>query len=80
MQSKTLKIADLFCGAGGLSFLFYKRGHNIGLAIDFEKYSIETYKYNHVKNNSQILQMDIKNIFNEKYRELFNYDFDLVML
>lgn len=79
MQSKTLKIADLFCGAGGLSYPFYKRGHNIGLAIDFEKYSIETYKHNHVKNNSQILQMDIKNIFNEKYSELFNYNFDLVM-
>lgn len=41
-----MDFADLFCGAGGLSFGFKLKKHRLVLAIDNDKYAIETLKYN----------------------------------
>lgn len=38
---------DLFCGAGGLSLGLIQSGFKIALAIDKDKYALETYKTNH---------------------------------
>ncbi|MDI6766773.1 MAG: DNA cytosine methyltransferase [Bacteroidota bacterium] len=38
---------DLFCGAGGLSLGLVNAGFKIALAIDKDKYAVETYKTNH---------------------------------
>ena len=65
-MSKSLKIADLFCGAGGLSLPFYKRGHIIDFAIDIEKYSIETFKHNHKNKTAHIFNTNIKDLFKDK--------------
>jgi len=50
-----IKIADLFCGPGGLSNPFHVLGHKILFAIDSDDYSIETFKKNHVNSESIIL-------------------------
>ena len=60
-----LKIADLFCGPGGLSNPFHVLGHKILFAIDSDDYSIETFKKNHVNSESIILNSNIEDIFSE---------------
>lgn len=44
-----LNTIDLFCGAGGLSYGFYKAGYNIIAGIDNNAEALETYKINHPK-------------------------------
>ena len=78
-MSKSLRIADLFCGAGGLSLPFYKRGHDIDFAIDIDKYSIETFKHNHKSKTGNILNENIKNLFKIKSDLVYDDKFDLVM-
>ena len=46
-SSKSPKIVDFFCGAGGLSLGFIHAGFKIDLANDHEDVCIETYKFNH---------------------------------
>ncbi|MFZ2621278.1 MAG: DNA cytosine methyltransferase [Minisyncoccia bacterium] len=41
-----MKIVSLFCGCGGLDLGLKKAGHKIIWANDFDKDSIDTYKYN----------------------------------
>lgn len=53
-------VIDLFCGAGGLSKGFEMAGFDIIGGIDFDKYSIETFKRNH--RDAVVLCKDIKNI------------------
>ena len=43
---KNKDILDLFCGAGGLSLGFEKKGYKVVKGIDFNKKAIETYNYN----------------------------------
>ena len=45
-------IVDLFSGAGGISCGFEMMGFNTLLGVDFDKYAIETFKYNHPKAES----------------------------
>ncbi len=78
-MSKSLRIADLFCGAGGLSLPFYKRGHSIDFAIDIDKYSIETFKHNHKSKTANILNENIKSLFKIKSNLVYDNKFDLVM-
>jgi len=48
METKNkLKVLDLFCGCGGLSFGFSKVGFDIILGVDNWPISLETYKKNH---------------------------------
>jgi DNA (cytosine-5)-methyltransferase 1 len=37
---------DLFCGAGGMGLGFKKAGFEVAGAFDFDKYAVESYKYN----------------------------------
>lgn len=41
-----LRVIDLFCGAGGLSFGFETKGFEVLESIDFNKHAIETYNKN----------------------------------
>lgn len=45
-MTKKIKIADLFCGIGGLSLGFEKAGFQIGIAIDNWKEALEIYDEN----------------------------------
>ena len=77
---RKLKIADLFCGAGGLSHSFFKKGHSISFAIDKDKYSIETFKRNHQSKNGFFICGNIEDIFNDQnYNKILNEKYDLVM-
>ncbi len=40
------KLLDLFCGAGGLSLGFERAGFSVVKAVDFDRWSIETYNHN----------------------------------
>lgn len=63
-----LKLLDLFCGAGGLSYGFERAGFSVVKAVDIDKWAIETYNYNRkkkiaeVKNVSDIDESYIKSI------------------
>ncbi len=57
---KRTTVLDLFCGAGGLSKGFEMAGFEIIGGIDFDKYSIDTFKTNHP--NSVAVCGDIKKI------------------
>lgn len=45
-NTSPLSVCSLFCGCGGLDYGFKKAGYNILWANDFDKYAVETYKYN----------------------------------
>ena len=75
-----LKIADLFCGPGGLSQAFYEMGHKILFAIDKDSYSIETFKQNHPDSDSKIICGNIEDIFEENDKNILTKNkYDLVM-
>ena len=46
MPKATLKFVDLFCGAGGLSLGLKRAGFSPLVALDFDPYATETYKFN----------------------------------
>lgn len=79
--SKKINVIDIFCGAGGLSYGFYKnKNFNILCANDIEKDMAETYKANH--KNVPVYNMDIKN-FNlellEKELKITKNDVDVII-
>jgi len=75
-----LKIADLFCGPGGLSQAFYEMGHKILFAIDKDSYSIETFKKNHPDSDSKVICGNIEDIFEENDKNILTKNkYDLVM-
>lgn len=56
---KKINVIDIFCGAGGLSYGFYKnKNFNLLCANDIEKDMTETYKANH--KDVPVYNMDIK--------------------
>ena len=55
-----MKILDLFCGAGGLSYGFEQAGFKPILGVDFNASALETYQKNH--KDSQILCGDLTHI------------------
>ena len=69
-QVKTHKynFIDLFCGAGGLSLGFEQAGLNPILALDNDKWSTITYKYNRPwLNSKKVVQCDIMNFEAQDY-------------
>ena len=48
-----MKLLDLFCGAGGLSYGFERTGFEIALGVDMNAAALETFQRNH--HNAQIL-------------------------
>lgn len=65
-----LKVADIFCGAGGLSYGFsHNDFFNIIFANDIDKNALNTYAKNHI--NTKILHCDIANL---SKNELLKYN------
>ena len=52
-----MKLLDLFCGAGGLSYGFERAGFEIALGVDINAPSLETFQKNH--KNTQVLCGDL---------------------
>ena len=61
-HSEKINFIDIFCGAGGLSFPFKKRGHNLTMALDVDPHSINTFRHNLNSSNSEIYNMSIQNL------------------
>ena len=75
-----LKIADLFCGPGGLSQAFYEMGHKILFAIDKDSYSIETFKQNHPDSDSKVICGNIEDIFEENDKNILTKNIHLKLI
>lgn len=71
------RVLDLFCGAGGLSLGFKLAGFQIVGGVDFQQDAI----YTHEKNfkNSISICGDIKEINDEKVKELFQDKVDVII-
>ena len=67
-----IKVVDLFCGCGGLSYGFQMEGYNVLLGVDNNKTSLETFKKNHI--GSEILELDLTNLSNSGLSQYFNRD------
>lgn len=52
-----MKLLDLFCGAGGLSYGFERAGFEIALGVDMNAAALETFQRNHA--NAKILCGDL---------------------
>lgn len=73
MEEQNIKSTaiDLFAGAGGLSLGFNRAGFNIVLALDNDADAVRTYRNNHKKDNTEVLNEDIGRVdFDNKLREL----------
>ena len=63
VNSDSLKMIDLFCGAGGLSLGFTQEGFITALANDIEPCCIDTYSHNHPETKrDRIILGDIKQL------------------
>lgn len=71
------RVLDLFCGAGGLSLGFKLAGFQIVGGIDFQQDAI----YTHEKNfkNSVSICGDIKEISDDKVKELYENKVDIII-
>ena len=54
-----MKLLDLFCGAGGLSYGFERAGFDIALGVDMNAAALETFRCNH--RNAAVLCGDLTN-------------------
>lgn len=72
----TLKVIDLFSGAGGLSYGFEQAGAEVVLAIEKDAWAVETYKENH--NNKNIIEADINDL-DDAFFENYKNKVDVVM-
>lgn len=63
VRADSLKMVDLFCGAGGLSLGFSQEGFVAILANDIEECCVDTYAHNHPEiPRSQIIKGDINDM------------------
>lgn len=63
VDDASLKMIDLFCGAGGLSLGFTQEGFITSLANDIQDCCVDTYAHNHPETpRDHIVQGDIKNL------------------
>lgn len=61
VNAKSLKMVDLFCGAGGLSLGFTQEGFVTSLANDIEECCVDTYAHNHPETpRDHIIKGDIR--------------------
>ena len=78
-RSKKINFIDIFCGAGGLSFPFKNRGHNLTMALDIDSYSIDTFRHNLKSTNSEIYNLSIQNLMKHNNIAKYKSKVDLVM-
>lgn len=57
-----IKFIDLFAGIGGFHIAMEHYGAKCIFSSEIDKYAIETYKYNHLKNHEYIMHGDITKI------------------
>ena len=76
---KKINFIDIFCGAGGLSFSFKKRNHNLKLAVDIDPISIKTLKTNFPQSRKNIINEDIIKLIKQKKLDIFKNKIDLLM-
>lgn len=70
-----MRIIDLFSGCGGLSLGFFKEGHEVVKAVEFDKNIAVTYKKNHPQ-----VEMIIDDIANVSESNIFNEgDADIII-
>ena len=63
VKDNSLKMIDLFCGAGGLSLGFSQEGFITSLANDIEECCVDTYAHNHPETpRDHIVLGDIKDV------------------
>ncbi len=63
INTNSLKMIDLFCGAGGLSLGFIQEGFVTSLANDIQECCVDTYAHNHPETpRSKIILGDVKDI------------------
>ena len=76
---KKINFIDVFCGAGGLSYSFKKKGHSLKLAIDIDCSSIKTLKKNFPSFKDNIVNEDIIKLVKQKRYLDFKNKIDLIM-
>lgn len=59
---ENIRFIDLFAGIGGFHIAMEEYGAKCVFASEIDKYAIETYKHNHLKNNENIMHGDITKI------------------
>ena len=63
VNADSLKMIDLFCGAGGLSLGFTQEGFVTSLANDIQECCVDTYAHNHPETpRNQIILGDVKDV------------------
>ena len=80
VDENSLKMIDLFCGAGGLSLGFTQEGFITSLANDIQECCVDTYAHNHPETpRDHIILGDIKQVV-DNVEELLRYkDVDIVV-
>ena len=76
---KKIKFIDIFCGAGGLSYSFKKRNHDLKLAVDIDPISIKTLKTNFSQSSKYLINEDIIKLIKKKKLNIFRNKIDLLM-
>ena len=80
VDEKSLKMIDLFCGAGGLSLGFSQEGFVTSLANDIQECCVDTYAHNHPETpRDHIILGDIKQVVDNVESLLRYTDVDIVV-
>lgn len=77
----SLKVADLFSGAGGISHGFERAGYNVDFALDKDEYATDTHRLNHPSIPHKRVQCkDITGMLeNEELMEELKEEIDVVV-
>lgn len=80
VREDSLKMIDLFCGAGGLSLGFTQEGFITSLANDIEECCVDTYAHNHPETpRDHIILGDIRDVVEELDELLSGQSIDIVI-
>lgn len=77
LEKCSLKILDLFCGAGGFSHGFHTFSNDNHLAIDIDPFALETYRYNYP--HASTLNADINALHSIEIEKKFGASPDIII-